>query len=112
MTKFQIGIGCILANDPNARVACETSVATGLVLVIGEITNSEYVDIQKIVRQTIREIGYTRAKYGFDPKLVRFYSLLNEQSPDIAKVLTKHLKQEKVPCLMRKLKQSVLVTKV
>ena len=59
-------LDAILAKDPMARVACETSVTTGLVLVFGEITTSSYVDIQKVVRETIREIGYDRAKYGFD----------------------------------------------
>ncbi|RXD25275.1 methionine adenosyltransferase, partial [Acinetobacter baumannii] len=59
-------LDAILAKDPMARVACETSVTTGLVLVFGEITTSSYVDIQKTVRETIRQIGYDRAKYGFD----------------------------------------------
>ena len=59
-------LDAILAEDPNARVACETTVTTGLVLVAGEITTTTYVDIPKIVRETIKEIGYTRAKYGFD----------------------------------------------
>ena len=59
-------LDAIIAKDPNARVACETSVTTGLVLVAGEITTSTYVDIPKIVRETIKDIGYTRAKYGFD----------------------------------------------
>ena len=59
-------LDAILENDPDARVACETSVSTGLVLVTGEITTNCYVDIPKIVRKTIEEIGYTRAKYGFD----------------------------------------------
>ena len=59
-------LDAILAKDPNARVACETSVTTGLVLVFGEISTTAYVDIQKVVRQTIKEIGYTRAKFGFE----------------------------------------------
>jgi S-adenosylmethionine synthetase len=57
-------LDAILAKDPEARVACETSVTTGLVLVFGEITTTAYVDIQKVVRETIKGIGYTRAKYG------------------------------------------------
>ncbi|CAN7151627.1 methionine adenosyltransferase [Paenibacillus sp. LjRoot153] len=78
-------LDAFLANDPNARVACEVSVATGLVLVIGEITSkSEYVDIQAIARQTIKDIGYTRAKYGFDSQTCAVLVSLNEQSPDIA----------------------------
>src|SRR5213075_1249400 len=59
-------LDAILKQDPMARVACETSTTTGLVLVMGEITTSAYVDIDKIVRETVREIGYTRAKFGFD----------------------------------------------
>ena len=74
----------ILAQDPNARVACETAVTTGLVLVMGEITTDCYVDIQKVVRDTIREIGYDRAKYGFDADTCAVLTSLEEQSPDIA----------------------------
>ena len=59
-------LDALMAQDPMSRVACETSTTTGLVLVMGEITTQGYVDIQKIVRDTIREIGYTRGKYGFD----------------------------------------------
>ena len=74
----------ILAKDPNARVACETSVTTGLVLVAGEITTSTYVDIPKIVRETIKGIGYTRAKYGFDAETCAVLTSIDEQSADIA----------------------------
>lgn len=74
----------ILSKDPNARVAAETSVTTGLVLVAGEITTTSYVDIPKIVRETIREIGYTRAKYGFDAETCGVITSIDEQSPDIA----------------------------
>ncbi|GAK41272.1 S-adenosylmethionine synthetase [Paenibacillus sp. TCA20] len=71
--------------DPNARVACEVSVATGLVLVIGEITSTaDYIDISAIARNTIKEIGYTRAKYGFDYQTSAVLTSLNEQSKDIA----------------------------
>ncbi len=78
-------LDAFLANDPNARVACDVAVATGLVLVIGEIsTKSEYVDIPTIVRNTIKEIGYTRAKYGFDYNTCAVLTSLNEQSADIA----------------------------
>ncbi|GAA3412823.1 methionine adenosyltransferase [Paenibacillus hodogayensis] len=78
-------LDAFLQNDPNARVACEVSVATGLVLVIGEISSSsEYVDIPSIVRNTIKEIGYTRAKYGFDSSTCAVLTSLNEQSADIA----------------------------
>lgn len=74
----------ILKSDPNARVACETTVTTGLVLVSGEITTATYVDIPKIVRQTIKEIGYTRAKYGFDAETCGVLTAIDEQSADIA----------------------------
>ncbi|MGP4061454.1 methionine adenosyltransferase [Halobacillus sp. H74] len=74
----------ILKNDPNARVACETTVTTGLVLVSGEISTNTYVDIPSIVRQTIKEIGYTRAKYGFDADTCAVLTAIDEQSPDIA----------------------------
>ncbi|WP_044894897.1 methionine adenosyltransferase [Bacillus alveayuensis] len=84
-------LDAILAKDPNARVACETSVTTGLVLVSGEITTSTYVDIPKIVRDTIREIGYTRAKYGFDADTCAVLTSIDEQSPDIAMGVDKAL---------------------
>ena len=74
----------ILAEDPRARVACETAVTTGLVLVMGEITTECYVDIPKVVRETVREIGYTRAKFGFDSETCAVITSIDEQSPDIA----------------------------
>lgn len=74
----------ILQKDPLARVACETTVTTGLVLVAGEITTSTYVDIPAVVRQTIKDIGYTRAKYGFDADTCAVLTAIDEQSPDIA----------------------------
>ncbi|CAM4312820.1 methionine adenosyltransferase [Listeria booriae] len=77
-------LDAILTKDPDARVACETTVTTGLVLVAGEITTSTYVDIPKIVRDTIKEIGYTRAKYGFDAETCAVLTAIDEQSPDIA----------------------------
>lgn len=77
-------LDAIFAKDPNARVACETSVTTGLVLVSGEITTNCYVDIPHIVRNTIREIGYTRAKYGFDADTCAVLTSIGEQSADIA----------------------------
>ncbi len=77
-------LDAILAEDPNARVACETTVTTGLVLVAGEITTSTYVDIPKVVRQTVKEIGYTRAKYGFDSETSAVLTAIDEQSADIA----------------------------
>lgn len=77
-------LDAILAHDPVARVACETAVTTGLVLVMGEISTSCYVDIPKIVRDTVRQIGYTRAKYGFDAETCAVMTSIDEQSPDIA----------------------------
>ncbi|MCL5056616.1 MAG: methionine adenosyltransferase [Actinobacteria bacterium] len=74
----------IIAKDPNARVACETLCTTGLVMVAGEITTHCYVDIPRIVRETIRSIGYTRAKYGFDCDTCSVMTSIDEQSPDIA----------------------------
>ena len=77
-------LDAILKQDPTARVACETSVTTGLVLVFGEISTTAYVDIQKVVRETIKEIGYTRAKFGFDGDTAAVLVAIDEQSPDIA----------------------------
>ncbi len=74
----------IMKHDPMGRVACETSVTTGLVLVSGEITTNHYVDVQKVVRETIRGIGYDRAKYGFDCDTCGVLVAIDEQSPDIA----------------------------
>ncbi len=77
-------LDALLKNDPLARVACETTVTTGLVLVAGEISTKAYVDIQKIVRDTVKEIGYTRAKYGFDSQTCAVITAIDEQSSDIA----------------------------
>jgi len=77
-------LDAILAEDPNARVACEAIATTGLVLVTGEITTTTYVDIQTIVRNTVAEIGYTRGKYGFDAENLAVLTAIGEQSPDIA----------------------------
>ena len=77
-------LDAILEKDPKARVACETSVTTGLVLVFGEISTSAYVDIQKVVRETIKRIGYTESKFGFDGDNVAVLVAIDEQSPDIA----------------------------
>ncbi|MCR8635992.1 methionine adenosyltransferase [Paenibacillus radicis (ex Xue et al. 2023)] len=77
-------LDAILEQDPNARVACETATSTGLLLVTGEITTTAKVDYNKVVRQTIKEIGYTRAKFGFDSETSAVITAINEQSPDIA----------------------------
>ena len=81
----------LMRQDPMSRVACETSITTGLVLVMGEITTEGYVDIQKVVRETIREIGYDRAKYGFDCDTCGVITALDEQSTDIAMGVDKAL---------------------
>jgi S-adenosylmethionine synthetase len=77
-------LDAILAEDAKARVACETLVTTGLVMVAGEITTDSYVDIPRLVRQTVLEVGYTRAKYGFDGDTCAVLTAIDEQSPDIA----------------------------
>lgn len=77
-------LDALLEQDPMSRVACETSTTTGLVLVMGEITTNAYVDIQKLVRDTVREIGYTRGKYGFDAETCAVITAIDEQSADIA----------------------------
>ena len=74
----------IIEKDPTARVACETVVTTGMALVMGEITTSCYADIPKIAREVIREIGYDRAKFGFDCDTCAVLTAIDEQSPDIA----------------------------
>ncbi len=77
-------LDALLEQDPSSRVACETAVTTGLVMVIGEITTKAYVDIQKVVRETVREIGYDRAKFGFDCETCAVINAIDEQSADIA----------------------------
>jgi S-adenosylmethionine synthetase len=77
-------LDAILAQDPVGRVACETLVTTGLAIIAGEITTNCYVDFPKIVRETIKDVGYTRAKYGFDSETCAVLSSIHEQSPDIA----------------------------
>ena len=84
-------LDALMAQDPMSRVACETSTTTGLVLVMGEITTKAYVDIQKIVRDTIREIGYTRGKFGFDANTCAVITAIDEQSTDIAMGVNKAL---------------------
>ena len=84
-------LDALMAQDPMSRVACETSTTTGLVLVMGEITTNAYVDIQKIVRDTIREIGYTRGKFGFDANTCAVITAIDEQSTDIAMGVNKAL---------------------
>lgn len=77
-------LDALLAKDPNSRVACETCTTTGMIMVMGEITTEAYVDVEKIVRETLTEIGYTRAKYGFDSETCSVLTAIHGQSPDIA----------------------------
>ena len=84
-------LDALLEQDPMSRVACETSTTTGLVLVMGEITTNAYVDIQKIVRDTVKEIGYTRGKFGFDAETCAVITAIDEQSADIAMGVDKAL---------------------
>ncbi len=88
-------LDAMLEQDPMSRVACETAITTGLVLVMGEITTEGYVDIQKVVRDTVREIGYDRAKYGFDADTCGVIVSLDEQSPDIAMGVNRALEAKK-----------------
>ena len=87
-------LDALLEKDPNARVACETAVTTGLVLVFGELTTNTYIDVQKIVRETVDHIGYNRGKYGFDAFTMGVLVALDEQSPDIAAGLSQSDKAE------------------
>ena len=84
-------LDALMEQDPNSRVACETAITTGLVLVMGEITTNAYVDIQKIVRETVNEIGYNRGKYGFDAYTCGVITAIDEQSSDIAMGVDKAL---------------------
>lgn len=84
-------LDAILKDDPNARVACETTVTTGMALIAGEISTTTYVDIPKVVRETIKEIGYTRAKYGYDYETMAILTAIDEQSSDIAQGVDKAL---------------------
>ncbi|HKM43038.1 MAG TPA: methionine adenosyltransferase, partial [Limnochordia bacterium] len=77
-------VDAIIGQDPMARVACETAISTGLVLILGEISTGCYVDIPRVVREVVREIGYDRAKYGFDADTCAVLTSIEEQSPDIA----------------------------
>lgn len=89
-------LDAILEQDPEARVACETMVTTGMIMVAGEITTKCYVDIPKIARKTVEEIGYVRAKYGFDSDTCAVLTSINEQSPDIALGVDKALEQKEL----------------
>lgn len=90
----------LLKQDPMSRVACETVTTTGLVMVMGEITSNAYVDIQKVVRDTIREIGYTNAEYGFDADTCGVLTAIDEQSADIAMGVDKALEAKEHNCFL------------
>ena len=90
-------LDALLEQDPMSRVACETCTTTGLVMVMGEITTKAYVDIPRIVRETVTEIGYTRAKYGFDASTCAVLTTIDEQSSDIAMGVDKALEAKEIP---------------
>ena len=87
-------LDAILAQDPQGRVACETTACTGLIHVMGEITTKCYVDIDKIAREVVRDIGYDRGKYGFDCDTCAVITSVDEQSPDIAMGVDKSLESK------------------
>lgn len=89
-------LDAMLEQDPMSRVACETCTTTGLVMVMGEITSNAKVDIQNIVRDTVREIGYTRGKYGFDADTCAVMVALDKQSTDIAMGVDKALEAKRI----------------
>src|SRR5258705_6487339 len=88
-------LDAVLKDDPMGRVACETLITTGLVVVAGEITTETYVDIPRLVRERVREIGYTRAKFGFDAETCGVVVAIEEQSPDIAQGVDNSYEQQR-----------------
>src|SRR5205823_2746029 len=90
-------LDAVLADDPDGRVACETLVTTGLVVVAGEVSTSTYVDIPRLVRDRIKEIGYDRAKYGFDAETCGVIVAIDEQSPDIAQGVERSYETQREP---------------
>ena len=95
-------LDALMEQDPMSRVACETAITTGLVLVMGEITTKGYVDIQKIVRDTVREIGYDRGKYGFDSENCGVITASTSSPPISLWVSTKRWKQKNIKCLTKR----------
>ena len=93
-------LDAVMAEDPTGRVACETLVNTGLVVVSGEITTDVYVDIPKIARETIRKIGYSGSRYGFDCDSCAVITAIDEQSPDIAQGVDKAYEARTVTCVL------------
>ncbi len=87
-------LDALLAKDPNARVACETATTTGMIMVMGEITTNAFVDVEQIVRETVKNIGYDRAKYGFDSETCAVITAIHGQSPDIAMGVDKALEHK------------------
>ena len=105
----------MIAQDPMSRVACETFATTGIITVMGEITTNARVDVQKIVRETVAEIGYDRAKYGFDATTCAVLSSIHEQSADIALGVDKcleYLQMLTVPCNTRTMQKMHSVSKL
>lgn len=94
----------ILKEDPMARVACETTCTTGIISIMGEITTSCYVDFPKVARQVVLDIGYDRAKYGFDGTTCAVVTAIDEQSPDIA--------QRRLMMVMKTVNKAVMTTKI
>ena len=90
-------LDAIIRQDPTGRVACETLLTTGLVVVAGEITTSTYVDIPRLVRERIAQIGYTRAKYGFDAETCAVLTSIDEQSADIAQGVNEAYEARHIP---------------
>ena len=105
-------LDALLEQDPNSHVACETACTTGIVLVMGEIRTNAYVDIQKIVRETIREIGYDNATYGFDCDTCGVIKQSMISQLILLWVLIRHWKQRKIRWMTAKSKQSAQVTRV
>ena len=101
-------LDALMAQDPMSRVACETAACTGFVLVTGEITTKAYVDIPKIVRETVKEIGYDKSEYGFDGNTCAVFTAIDEQSGDIAMGVDKALEAKEA---LTRLKSDVLSLK-
>lgn len=91
-------LDALMEKDPMSRVACETAITTGMVLVMGEITTNAYVDVQRVVRKTIEDIGYNNGDYGFDAKTCAVLTAIDEQSTDIAMGVNKALEAKNIKC--------------
>ena len=105
-------LDALMEKDPMSRVACETAITTGMVLVMGEITTNAYIDMQQVVRETIKEIGYDNGDYGFDAHTCAVLTVIDEQSADIALGVNRHWKQKNTKCQKKSLMQLVLGIRV